>query len=721
MAEPLAASPPVRPALAAANAAVVPAILAGGLLVGQQVAAKATRDALFLSSFPVTMLPAISALAACLSLVGVLMFSRAMTRASPPMVMRLALATSATVLLAQWRLAFAAPRLAALAVYLHVALFGATLLSGFWSVINETFDPHTARRVVGRIGAGATLGGVAGGLLTWRAADAIGVPAMLLVMAGLTAATLVALEAVHRSHPGRLEPAMGTAPPGAASALGLIAQHPYLRNMALLVTLCALTDAVLDYVLSAVVVRQISGGPALMSFFALFHTVVGVVALAVQSAAAGPALQKLGLGGTLAIPPALVAAGAVVTAWLPGVAASVGLRGLQAVLRNSLFRSAYELLYTPLPPDRKRSTKALLDVGADRVGTMAGGALVMAVLLVPVVSKVRALLLLAAGLAAASVLLARHLQKGYVAALADSLRAGTIRLDREPIVDQGTRATLMSWDAGDALGVRDPQPEAAAPRSLPDPAPLLERAAALRSPDLARVRAALIHDGPLAPELVPFVVPLLARDELFTAAVAALRTVADRCTGQLLDVLLDPSRDPALRRRVPRVLKAVPTQRAFDGLFLALRDDRFDVRYRVAQALIRLHRQDPSLSVPEGASFAAARRELKAGRPSPRAVEHVIGLLSLGLPGEPLPVALRAWRSGESALRGTALEYLENVLPADVWASLWPWLGSRPSPTGRPLDDVRDDLLRSTASWTAVRRSAATGGSAGMRGREREG
>jgi len=68
-------------------------------------------------------------------------------------------------------------------------------------------------------------------------------------------------------------------------------------------------------------------------------------------------------------------------------------------------------------------------------------------------------------------------------------------------------------------------------------------------------------------------------------------------------------------------------------------------------------------------------------------------------------------------LRGTALEYLQNVLPAAVWGSLGPWLGSRPAATGRTLDEVRDDLLRSTSTWESARRSKrhATG-SAGWRG-----
>ena len=37
------------------------------------------------------------------------------------------------------------PRMAACAIYLRVVAFGAVLLSGFWSVINECFDPRSAK------------------------------------------------------------------------------------------------------------------------------------------------------------------------------------------------------------------------------------------------------------------------------------------------------------------------------------------------------------------------------------------------------------------------------------------------------------------------------------------------------------------------------------------------------------------------------------------------
>ena len=43
-------------------------------------------------------------------------------------------------------------------------------------------------------------------------------------------------------------------------------------------------------------------------------------------------------------------------------------RGAETVTRNSIYRAGYELLYAPLPPDQKRPTKVVLDVGADKLG-----------------------------------------------------------------------------------------------------------------------------------------------------------------------------------------------------------------------------------------------------------------------------------------------------------------------------------------------------------------
>ena len=76
-------------------------------------------------------------------------------------------------------------------------------------------------------------------------------------------------------------------------------------------------------------------------------------------------------------------------------------------------------------------------------------------------------------------------------------------------------------------------------------------------------------------------------------------------------------------------------------------------------------------------------------------VEHAIVLLSLVLEREPLSLAYRALRSGDDALRGTALEYFENVLPEALRSVALP-LFSRLSPqrsSGRDTATLRAKLL----------------------------
>jgi hypothetical protein len=213
----------------------------------------------------------------------------------------------------------------------------------------------------------------------------------------------------------------------------------------------------------------------------------------------------------------------------------------------------------------------------------------------------------------------------------------------------------------------------------------------------------------LDPTLVPHLIPLLARNDLFLDVLRALRRLAPRVTGQVVDALLDPATSSTVRRRLPRVLKACPTPRAVEGLLLGLSDPRFDVRAQCGQVLATLTEKNPSLTVDREAVFAAVHRELAAGADAwvdeeGRRFEHVFALLSLVLEGEPLKIALWAVRGEDPALRGTALEYLDNVLPESVRSALWPRLGVAAPPTrsARPARELIADL-RSSAAVSGIR------------------
>src|SRR5438477_9936036 len=115
------------------------AVLVSGLLIGFQVAGKATRDALFLSQFPVTALPTMVFAAAILSMGAAVLTSRIMGRIGPGRVVPALLTASAALQVFEWVLYAVAPRTAAVLVYFHFNALGALMVSSFWSLINERF------------------------------------------------------------------------------------------------------------------------------------------------------------------------------------------------------------------------------------------------------------------------------------------------------------------------------------------------------------------------------------------------------------------------------------------------------------------------------------------------------------------------------------------------------------------------------------------------------
>src|SRR4030081_1055584 len=81
---------------------VVAAMVDTGALIAQQVAGRAPRDALFLSTFPVSSLPVVMIAAAVVSALAVLAFSAALSRRSPAQVVPVTIAAGTGVLLGAW-------------------------------------------------------------------------------------------------------------------------------------------------------------------------------------------------------------------------------------------------------------------------------------------------------------------------------------------------------------------------------------------------------------------------------------------------------------------------------------------------------------------------------------------------------------------------------------------------------------------------------------------
>ena len=704
------------------GAAIRVAMIVAGATIAFQVAGRAGREAAFLTAFDVTDLPRMVAAAAAVTLLSAFFATRALARWGPGRFVPALFAASAVLLVAEFALAGPMPRFVAVFYYLHFSAAGALLVSSFWSLINERFDPRTAKRAIGRIGAAGTAGGAAGGL----------------VAAGLAAAhrpllLYLALAAIHLGcallslRLGRGAPQRDAARQPAADPLGTMRGSPYLRTLAAIVLLATIGEGLFDYVFKAAARDTWGSGEALLRAFAVFYTWTNLLGAAVAALFGRLALERLGLSRTVGLLPWTVTVTGAAALALPGLATALLAKGSESVARNSLYRSGYELLFTPLPPHEKRAVKALLDVGVVRLGDIMAAGLVQLAIVVSALFAPTLMLALAIAAGAAGIVLSIRIHSGYVATLERNLLGHAIHLEMGDVEDATTRFTMVRTAASLSAA---PRTSGAAPADSAEPAPapardpVVSRLAELRSRDQARVVAAL-RSGPLEAEHVAAAIGLLAWDEVSGAAAAALGEVAARHTGQLVDALLDPGADFAVRRRVAAPLARARSQRALDGLLAGLHDKRFEVRYRCGRALVRLYAEAPQLVVPADLVYGAVVREAEVDRRvweshrlleavdddpmslggalrerASRSLEHVFTVLSLVLPRQPLQVAYRGLYTTDPVLRGTALEYLEIALPERVRQRLWPFLDDSPSRKRRerPEAQVMADLLSSGAS-----------------------
>jgi hypothetical protein len=534
-------------------------------MIAQQVGGKAVRDGLFLSQLAVSDLPKVMLASALLSVPIVLAVSLSIRRFGPQRVAPTAFGASAALFLLEWALLPRSPLMAAVLLYLHVAAFGGTLISVFWSAIGERFDPHSAKHAIGRITSGAALGGLAGGVFVSQAARGLSAGWLLIALAliNLTCALAVARLSARSIEARHIV--------SSSSAVASLARSSYLRSIAYLVLLTGFVSALLDFGFKATAAETLGSGPQLIQAFAIFHTASAVLTALVQTTLARRALDRLGLAGTLAILPASVLLTGSLGLILPTLWSRALPRAATTVLESSLFRSAYEPLYTPLSPETRRSSKTIIDVAAGRLGEALGSGAVL--LLVSVLSASSAPVLAIAMLGAAlALVLSLRMHGGYVAELAASLRSGSVSLQQADVHDSTTRLTLSQTHAEMSriellaqLAELRAQPtqagrEPGKPELVPDAVrsagevsrvahvALLSAVEDLLSAEFGRVLRVL-ERGPLDARLVPLAIALLQHARLVEPVTSALKArrsgPAGRCATRSSATYASAPPDPA--------------------------------------------------------------------------------------------------------------------------------------------------------------------------------
>ncbi len=714
------------------------------------VLARSLRESIYITVFPVETLPYITAAVALLSVPVVGLFARQLGRHDPRRVLiTIVLVLSLGIAVLSPVAVDLAP--ASVAFYLWTVLGTLLLTSGFWVVTAEYFPLRGAKRLFGVIGAGGTAGYmVMGNSTAWleeRLTFGFLIPALVLILALflLTQMLLPALE--HARGPDDAVQGGGSA---IREGLALVWRTPHLRTIAAIVASATIASTLIDYQFKELAVASLTTREQLVGFFGAFYGWTGALSLAIQLLLAARIMASGGIAITIAILPSILLLGSAGLVLIPSLLVATLVRGADNSLRKSLHRSALEVLYVPLPSALRRKTKTFVDSVVDAMAGGLGAAIVFFWVTLSGLPS-RYLSLFAMAVLGYFVYQSRRMGKLYRQTISRQLveggtpgPEGVARLDQSVLMSatfsQVDIKSALAEIRAEAAGTPAPAPgniqaaEAIGPEGPPGfyagstgaSEDVMRR---LGSSSPAEVVEAMEEVDVWTEAHVPALLRLLARDALSRRAVSVLGGMRDIPTPYLASELTNEGGDFVIRRRIPRVFARSGGEDADAALLDALTASRFEIRYRAASALMSRRSGDlPEAEIDRGEIiWRAIRAELARERPvwelqrlldswgseedlvSGRAkhrgalsLKHTFRLLSLVLEPDAVRAAYQGIESNDDRLLSLALEYLEQVLPADVRDRLWPFIGDlterQQAQAIRPLNKVVDDLVKTEAT-----------------------
>jgi ATP:ADP antiporter, AAA family len=354
------------------------------LVIASFVAAKATRDALFLNRFSARELPYVDIAVALLVGVWVAIYIRVGRHVSVRTLLAgsLVFFASNSLLfwyLSQWR---DAPWVLPV-VYVWVGMFGVVAAAQVWTLANYVLTTREAKRLFGFIGSGAISGNIVGGFVVQHTATRLGAESTLL---GVAAALLICAGLVDRLWRLRhLAQAVeradtesaGRGPGSLHESVREIVTSPYLTAIATVILASSFITAVAAWQFKAIAAGVIRDKDGLTAFFGSFMFYTGLLSLTLQYLVTSRLLRRFGLGVALSVVPVALALGSVSLLVFGSLAAAILLRGSDQVLRYSIDRPAVELLYLPLPAEQTLQVKSFIDTVVWRLGDFFSGLVIL--------------------------------------------------------------------------------------------------------------------------------------------------------------------------------------------------------------------------------------------------------------------------------------------------------------------------------------------------------
>lgn len=262
------------------------------------------------------------------------------------------------------------PQVLSVSFFLWVSVYGTLSATLFWSVANDVFDTETGRKIYGFIGAGGTVGALAGSWLTgliirraWVVTEDL-----LPVGAGILLLALLPMRYLLRSADSENRAPVAGTKIRRQDGLRFILVDPYVRNMAVLLACTTFVGALLSLQYNDVLEHALSGKEEKTAFFGQLFGMVNMVAIGVQVFVTTPLHRRHGPIPGLYVLPLVALCGVILLVFKPVLAGVQVVWVLGLGLLYSLNQSSKELLYIPTSDEVKYGAKGYIDVFVFRLG-----------------------------------------------------------------------------------------------------------------------------------------------------------------------------------------------------------------------------------------------------------------------------------------------------------------------------------------------------------------
>jgi AAA family ATP:ADP antiporter len=258
----------------------------------------------------------------------------------------------------------------------------------FWISVNDIFDPHQAKRLVGLFVTGGLFGGIAGSALAALStfAGLIRAEHLLLVAPVLLVLALVTVNLVYAGRL-RVDAAAGDGRIGASARAGILESFRAVRKSRYLMLLASMlasaitAGALINYQFKIVVKSAIPNDGPRTAFIAGLFLVILILSTVFHLAATRRVLRSFGIRWAIIIAPVALFAGSLAVFLIPAgllLAWACAIRGGDKAFDNTLSQSVRELLYVPVPADVKYKGKIFIDMFVSKFATGLAAALFLA-------------------------------------------------------------------------------------------------------------------------------------------------------------------------------------------------------------------------------------------------------------------------------------------------------------------------------------------------------